>query len=160
MTEAKVAPDQAAVPVTDDAPKPIRRELVDAYSAMIADVPESGGDGMEGILLALSQATDVADLDAPWRTAGLDDYLNQRLRVIAIRKVPSEYDGGLPWFLVMDAAVVGSGELVTITTGAVSVVAQLVKAWALGAFPLTVIPRQADRPSRAGFYPQHLEIVA
>ena len=134
-------------------------QVIEAYEAMIADVPDAGGEGMDAILQALATATDIRDLDAPWRSGNLESFLNTPIVVTGIRKLPSDYDGGLPYFLVVDAGVRASGELVTITTGAVSVVAQLVKAHGLDAFPLTVVPRRADRPSRSGFYPLHLEVV-
>lgn len=147
------------VPVNDEAPVVLPAQVVASYEAMIADVPEAGADGFASILASIALATDVADLDAPWRSQGLGDLVNQRVVVTGIRKMPSDYAGGLPWFLVMDGALVDTGETVAVTTGAVSVVAQLVKAHNLDAFPLVVIPRQADRPSRSGFYPQHLEVV-
>jgi hypothetical protein len=72
----------------------------------------------------------------------------------------SEFAGGLPFFLIVDAADLETGELVTITTGAVSVVAQLAKAHQLGQIPgWRVVPRQAERPSASGYYPQHLEVM-
>jgi hypothetical protein len=126
---------------------------------MIESVPDAGGDGFEGILRALAMATDVLDLDAPWRSQGLGELINTPLVLTGIRKMPSDYPGGLPWFLVADGAIAATGETVTFTTGSVSVVAQLVNAWRLEKFPLRVIPRQAERPSRSGYFPQHLEIV-
>lgn len=138
---------------------PIRPEVVAAYESMIATVPEAGGDGFDGILAQLADAADVAALDAPWRSGGLEEWTNVPLAILGIRKMPSDYQGGLPWFLVVDAATVESGEKVTFTTGAVGVVAQLVKAHTMGAFPLVVIPRQSARPTSSGYYPQHLEIA-
>jgi hypothetical protein len=126
---------------------------------MIADIPEAGGDGYASILAQLATAEHPDDLDAPWRSGGLEEFVNQPLVIRGIRKMPSDFQGGLPWFLVADAAVVATGELVSITTGAVAVVAQLAKAHALGAFPWRVIPRQSERPSARGYYPQHLEVV-
>lgn len=159
MATSTEAAQGAAVPVNADAPKALPPAIVEAYSAMIANVPEAGGDGYASILTALAQADHPDDLDAPWRSGGLEEFINQPLLIQGIRKAPSEYVGGLPFFLIADAVVVATGELVTITTGAVSVVAQLAKAYALGAFPWRVIPRQSDRPSANGYYPQHLEVV-
>jgi len=138
---------------------PIRAETLAAFEAMIVDVPEAGGEAFESILGSIIRGNDVLDLDAPWRSAGLEELVNVPIVVLAIRKMPSDYQGGLPWFLVVDYADAGTGELSTFTTGAVSVVAQLVKAWAMGALPLACTLRQSERPSRAGYYPQHLEIA-
>lgn len=150
------APDAIGAPTDMQV---LRPDVVEAYESMIADVPEAGGDGFEAILEAIALAGSAAELDAPWRSAGLEGLANTPIVVTAIRKMPSDYAGGLPWFLVVDAAVRATGEKITVTTGSVGVVAQLVKAWSLGALPLTVVPRMASRPSRSGYYPMHLEIV-
>lgn len=160
MGNAPGAGTVPAAPTSTEAPTILPAAVVATYSSMLEAVPESGGDGMAGILESLAAATDASDLDAPWRTEGLEAFLNTELSILRIRKVPSDYQGGLEWFLVADAAIVATGELVTFTTGAVSVVAQLVKAFALDAFPWRVIPRQSDRPSARGYFPQHLEVVA
>ncbi|MCL6626645.1 MAG: hypothetical protein K6T68_08695, partial [Alicyclobacillus shizuokensis] len=54
--------------------------------------------------------------------------------------------------------VLSSGERLTVTTGSVSIVAQLARAVAIGALPLRCIPRVANKPTKQGYYPQHLEI--
>lgn len=159
MATAPTTAQGADLPVSTDSPVVIAPAVVAAYEAMIADIPEAGGDGYASILIQLAAAEHPDDLDAPWRSGGLEDFINQPLVIRGIRKMPSEFGGGLPWFLVADAAVIATGELVAITTGAVAVVAQLAKAHALGAFPWRVIPRQSERPSKSGYYPQHLEVV-
>lgn len=138
----------------------IRPETIQAFAAMATDIPEAGGDGFDALLAQIIGAEDTADLDAPWRSDGLTALLNVPLRIDGLRRMPSEYGGGLPFFLIVQAADLTTGEAVTVTTGAVSVVAQLVKAWSLGAIPgWRVIPRQAERPSSSGYYPQHLEVM-
>lgn len=155
------APAANAAPGSEaTAPTVIPAATAAVYDSLLEAIPLSGGDGMDGILRALAEATDFEDLDAPWRTEGMESLLNQPLAIRGLRRVESDYAGGLSWFLVVDAVVIATGELVTFTTGAVSVVAQLAKAWSLGVIPgLRVIPRQSDRPSANGYYPQHLEIV-
>lgn len=154
---ARIQPGDV-IPVADS-PVALRKEIIAAYEARLDTVPDAGGDGFESILAALLLATDVRDLDAPWRSAGFGELVNVPLILTGIRKMPSDYPGGLPWFLIADGAIVETGETVSITTGAVSIVAQLAQAHALDGFPLKVIPRQADRPSKSGYYPQHLELV-
>lgn len=158
MPRSDQAPNGAAIPRNDDAPVVLRPDVVMAYEAMIADVPEAGGDGFEAILEAVARAANVSDLDAPWRSSGLEEWANLPLRITGLKRMPSDYDGGLPFFLVVEAFEGIDGQKVTITTGAVSIVAQLAKAWSAGWFPLDVIPRKAARPSARGFYPMHLEV--
>lgn len=158
MTDSTAPAVSGEVTRTGDVPVPIRPEVVAAYEAMIVSVPDAGGDGFDGILAQIAEAADLAALDAPWRSGGLEAWADVPLAILGIRKLPSDFPGGLPWFLVVDAATVDDGEKVTFTTGSVGVVAQLVKAHQLGAFPLVVTPRQSARPTSSGYYPQHLEI--
>jgi hypothetical protein len=147
------------VPVGGDQAITIRPELQAAVDLMMDGIPEAGGDAFESIIGALLTVTDARDLDAPWRSAGLGELANTRIVVRGIRKSPSDFPGGLPFFLLVDGAIADTGEVFTVTTGAASVVVQLAKAHQLGALPLTCIPRIADRPSRNGYYPMHLEMV-
>lgn len=151
----------APVPVRPDDTPPtvIRPELVAAVEILMDDIPEAGQDAFESIIGNLLTANDARDLDAPWRTAGLGELANARIVVHGIRKSPSDYPGGLPFFLLVDGAYEDTGEIFTVTTGASSVVVQLAKAHNLHAFPLRCIPRIADRPSRNGYRPMHLEMI-
>ena len=81
------------------------------------------------------------------------------LTVRGITRMPSSFAEGLGIFLVVDAIVNETDEMVTVTTSSVAVCAQLLKLNSLEAFPIQVIPRQSERPSKAGYFPQHLEIV-
>lgn len=150
----------APAPAPAGVPMVIRPELVAAVEMMMDGIPEAGGDAFESIIGSIIAVNDARDLDAPWRSAGMGELANQRIRIDAIRKSPSDFPGGLPFFLLCDGAFVETGEVFTVTTGAVSVVVQLAKAHQLGALPLVCIPRVADRPSKAGNFPMHLEMVA
>ena len=139
-------------------PAPVSGDALAAFGSMIEAVPAVGEDAWESILGALAAAETVEALDSPWRTGSLEDLKDTPIRILGIRQAPSDYEGGLRVYLVIDAIRLDTGEKVVCTTGSVSAVAQLVRAHALKAFPLTVIPRVASRPTSAGFYPQHLEI--
>lgn len=157
-TQTTETPDQAADRI-EGKPQPIRQEIVEAYDSMLATVPDAEGAGYDRILEAIARAGSLAELDAPWRSSGLEELAGIPLVIRGISKIPSDFPGGLPWFLVVDAVSEPTGEPVTVTTGAINVVAQLVKAWSLGAFPLRVRPTVADRPTKSGYFPQHLEIL-
>lgn len=159
MTKPNVADERVPVRAGDESPVAIRPELLAAVEMMLDAVPEAGGDAFESIIGNLVSATDVRDLDAPWRTAGMREIVNQRIRIDGIRKSPSDFKGGIPWFLLVDGAFVETGEIFTVTTGAASIVVQLAKAAQLGGFPLVCIPRESSKPSANGYYPMHLEMV-
>ena len=141
---------------TPPAPVPVSPALVQ-YQAMIDTVPDAGGDGVESILEQLAAATDVTQLDEPWRVGGLGQLADRPLVVQSIAKMPAEFDGPIPYFLIVRGATADTGETFTATTGALSVVAQLVKAHAAGWLPWKCVLRIADKPSKAGYFPQHLE---
>lgn len=147
------------VPVTADAPMVLPGQVLAAFDDALMAVPESGEGGMASILLAIAQATDPLDVDAPWRTSDLTSLVNIPLRISGVRRAPSDFDGGLGWFLIVDAANIATGELVTITAGAVAVVGQLVKLHALDAFPVDVVPRESPSKTPGRSPSQHLEIV-
>jgi hypothetical protein len=132
-----------------------------AWDSMITQVPDAEeGGGLERILEAIAQAQSVADLDAPWRTHDAEQLAELPLTIRGITKAPSDYAGGLPWFLIVDAINETTGEAITFTTGSVNIVAQLVRTYTLGGFPCrarVVIPTKA---TRNGFFPPHLEYLA
>lgn len=126
------------------------------YESMLASVPDAGQQGYERILEALSEAQSLDDLEAPWRSRGGEQFLGQRLLIKGISKMPSDFRGGLPWFLVVDAELSDGGGDATFTTGSVNVVAQLVRAYTLGLFPLEAVLVESERPTAAGFTVQRL----
>lgn len=130
-----------------------------AYESMLASVPDvSAGDGAgyERILAQLAAAQNLEDLEAPWRARGGEQYLGQWLVIRGIAKMPSDYRGGLPWFLVVDAVTAEDGEQATFTTGSVNVVAQLVRAHTLELFPVEAMLVESGKPTAAGFTVQRL----
>jgi hypothetical protein len=137
------------------------RELAVMASAeaMLADVPSADEDAVFGIAQAILNATDVMGVDAPWFSAEYDKLLGVPIRITAIRKFPSDYEGGLGWFLVADITVIDTGEKLTVTVGGTLAILQLVKVWALNGLPWDCIPRVASR-SKPGRNPsQHFESV-
>lgn len=159
MSNKTETPDQAADRIEGKGMVPLRQEVIEAYDSMLAAIPDAEGEGYERILEQIAQATSPADLDSPWRAGDLAELAGIPLVVLGVRKRPSDFGGGLPWFLIVDAVIETTGEHVTITTGAVSVVAQLTKAYALNAFPLRVRAVVSERATASGYYPQRLEVL-
>lgn len=135
------------------------------WDAMISTVPDSEGAGVENILETIATAPDLNHLDAPWWDARAAGLLNVPIIINSVTKSPSDFDGGTGYYMVIRAARADTGEAVTLISGSTSVVFQLAQACALEAtnpgkvFPFRAILRQSKRPTAAGYYPQHLEIV-
>lgn len=151
------AQTSAVVPATPS--QILRPDVAETYELMIQAVPEAGQDGMANILDQIARAGSVQALDAPWQGGGFQLFRDRLVHVHDIRRMPSDFDGPLGFFLVVDGADASTGETFTATTGSIAVVGQLVKAYVSGWFPLACIPRMAKRPTPDGYYPMHLEIA-
>jgi hypothetical protein len=126
---------------------------------IIERVPETSADDAQyRIVQQILNSESVEELDNPWNAAsGLGTFDGQTITVRSIRRAPSSFKGGAGIFLILDVEDEAGDEHIA-TTGSVSVVVQLLKAFELQAYPLKVIPRVSERESRNGYYPQHLEI--
>ncbi len=133
--------------------------LAEVFLAMLAEVPDPPADATARIVAQILEARSVEELDRPWDAEGMRDYDGSVVRVESIHKMPSDYDQGLGTYLVCHCTQPGIGEKFILTTGSVSIVAQLVRAHALNALPLEVVPRVAEKPTRKGYHPMHLELV-
>lgn len=134
--------------------------LVARFAQMATLVPSEDGGGYERILDAILSAESWEALSDPWNVTNADTLRGKRLRIDSIMRRPSQFAGGLGIFLVVKAIDTRTGEALVITTSSVSIVAQLVRAYALKMFPLVAEWVVADKPTDRGFYPQHLNILA
>lgn len=130
------------------------------FAEMATLVPSEDGGGYERILDAILAAESWEALSDPWEATNAEKLRNRRLRIESIMRRPSQFAGGLGMFLVVKSVDTKTGEALVWTTSSLSIVAQLVRAYCLKAFPLVAEVVIADRPTEAGFYPQHLRILA
>lgn len=152
MSSTEVAPRTAS---ELEAMAQVNQELTRRLKA----VPDGPDDGGASLFMQLLSVTHWKDLDAPWSSEGLAKYIGKMIIINAIHKMPSDIEDGPGWYLVVHGAVAETGEEVTFTTSAVAVMIQLIIMATNGWLPITVIPRVAEKPTKRGFYPQHLEIV-
>lgn len=131
----------------------------EAFMLMLSEVPEPEGDAAAKIVGSILGAQAVEDLDKPWDSEGMRDLVDQVVQVRAISRRPSDYAKGLGVYLGCEVLVESTGDEMFVTTGSVSIVAQLVRAHMLKALPLRVIPKEADKPTKNGYIPMHLEMV-
>lgn len=147
-------------PGTDIAPV-VSAQTLQVFAQMAAGIPEADdSEAYESILTQLLAAGSVDQLNAPWDTDAVDKIAGHQIRVDEITRRPSDFAGGLGMYLVCKGVDQGTGERVTLTTGAVSVVAQLVRAYFIGGLPIVARWVVGDPSPRTGRRPQHLEIVA
>ena len=148
--------------VTTTAEQAMAPSMVQRWQELAAAIPDaegSDGDGALRIAEALFDASSPEELDQPWDSRDLSALLNMPVRIVGVRKAPSDYTHGPGFYLILDLVDLETGEKMAATTGAVGVMAQIVKAAAAGWIPLSVVLREAQRPTKAGYKPQHLEVL-
>lgn len=133
-------------------------ELVQRFAQMATLIPEDDGSAIERILTQILDATEVDQLDAPWDVTKARQLAGKLLRVDALKRQPSSFTGGLRIFLVVSYTDTGTGEQAVFTTSSLSVVAQLVRAYAISGVPFYIELVIADKPTADGYYPHHLRL--
>lgn len=129
------------------------------FAHMASVIPDADGAGMDNMLAAILGADSWDQLDAPWSTSSTDDAVGVPVVITDLTRRPSDFAEGLGVYLIVSGSRADNGEPITYTTGSVSVVAQLVRAYAIGALPLTAKLVKAERPSANGYYPVHLQVL-
>lgn len=145
-----------AVSVTDPAAAAQR------WAELSAGIPVASDDTSDAgarIAASVFDATAPTDLDTAWESRDFGALIDLPVKVTALRKAISDYGDGPGFYLICDVVDLSTGEVQVVTTGAVSVMAQLVKAHSAGWLPLACTLRESSRPSKAGYRPQHLEIL-
>lgn len=137
----------------------LKPETLKLFATMASGIPESQGDATDGILLSILGAKTWDELDDAWDTTKSEKLVDKEMRIDTLIRRPSEYAGGLGVYLVVQGVDMTTNEPVTFTTGAISVVGQLVGAYFNGWLPLYAILRRATKPTANGYYPQHLEFI-
>lgn len=119
---------------------PAERPIIESLGipvGLIGDDAEPG-EVMAEILARIAAAGSVEEALAQGAVAGLQDYEGRVIGVVDFKYQPSAFDpGGWP-FVVINAVADpdgGTGEAVTLTTGAKQVVAMLALARKLGGLP-------------------------
>lgn len=135
------------------------KAILAQFAEMAVAIPADLGGGTEDILAKILAAETWDQLDEPWETSDIDDILGKELTITKVTRRPSTFRGGLGVFLVVHLMDKRSGKEYVKTTGSVSVVGQIARAYFIGAMPLTVEWVRADRPSDNGYYPQHLKVL-
>lgn len=133
--------------------------VIKQFAAMVTVIEDyEPGDGSQIIEQILS-AKGLGDLDAPWK-GGRKAPIGRPLWITGIKKAPSDFVGGLPFFLVLTCVAPNSGEVTEYTAGGTSIVAQLVRAHTLGEFPIAGTIIEVESKRNPGSKPQHFEVSA
>jgi hypothetical protein len=133
-------------------------DTLNAYLTRVLEtVPTQDEGDISGILTQIVNAGSVDELDSPWQSAGLAKYLNHALNITRIKRLESDYPGGLGWYLLCEGEVMATGEYKAFSTSSVAAMAMLLVAYDRGWFPYKCYIKIATKPTKKGFYPMHLE---
>lgn len=149
--------EPTAIVTTDDVAAALRGEGV--YTVPIEDA-EAASRAIIDRVLSAETPEDVMEA-ANAQTTPAKDLIGVPLVLRGVRFMPSSIEGeGPSVFAVLDAVHADDGEAFTITTGARTVLAQVLKLDQLKAYPWGPVQFvEADTPTASGFYPMQLAKV-
>lgn len=129
------------------------------FALMAGSLERYEGGNVESILQSIFKAQTVDDYNKIF--GGERAFpLNRSMKITNIRYAESDFKGGIPFYLVIDAVDTTTGEVGEYTTGAESVVGMLMHAAWSGHLPIVCRLVQADRETRAGYKPINLVMEA
>lgn len=128
-------------------------------NAYLAAQPTVEEDPTEAMLAAVLGAAGPDEWSRIFESRSLRDNAGARVRINAYRVMPSDFEGGLTHYLVLDVTYLKSGERGVISASSQMSIAQILNAEARGGFPIDVEIVEKDKPTRRGFKPIHLRFV-
>lgn len=140
--------------VVDVASQELQSYLGSKLTVEIEEDPEEIERQIIGQILS---AETVDEVLASGTTTPARDILERPIVMGDVKFLNSEYEQGAPFFAVIDAVDVQTGERLPVSCGGKKVLAQLLKCKSHGWFPQKVVFRQSARPTKAGYFPLRLE---
>ncbi len=135
-------------------------EVVQQFSRMLTLVPEA--DDSEAAIMIAGQvlgATSLNDIDKPWAETEEAKMTGKQIVIHGATRRESDFQDGLGWYFRIDYTDIRTGERSSFSTGSVSILAQVAKAYTLDALPFAALVVEAEKATKRGFHPQHLEIL-
>jgi hypothetical protein len=110
----------------------------------------------ERINRQILEASSAEELFGGRTVTPLKDYLGKPFQLTDVEWRPSEYEGeGMPFYAIMHAVTM-DGEMLTLSTGARSILLKAAKAQAEGWLPRWVRAVQSEKKTEAGYQPLDL----
>lgn len=127
--------------------------------ALMDQIPDAGEDGALGLIERLLDAESAEDFNSIWESEGLRDYLDEPIRVKAVKRAKSRKRGGMPYFLILTIVDPETGAEKVITTGAVAPVLTIGKLAARGALPIDLIAKEIPQEEGMEGAPINVKII-
>lgn len=131
-------------------------EKINQFLSMAPTVQDDPTEAMLSYILASPDPTTWNQL---FKSSSLRDNKGLAVRINAYRVQPSDFEGGLTHYMVLDVTTLEDGVKGVITCSSQMAIAQILNAEARGFWPLDVRIVEKDKPTKAGFRPIHLEYL-
>lgn len=126
----------------------------------LTDHVSVGNDADMAVAEIIAQVLSADSLDevlADHQAISMRDLLGVPLRIHKVKPLRSAYEANAPWFFYCDVEKLETSERVGATTGAQTVVAQLVRVAMLNGYPFDCVPVNATKkPTANGYWPYKL----
>jgi hypothetical protein len=146
---------------TNSALVPLTPEQALAEIPQLFDlVPDVTEDPTPRMAAAILNADDPEDWEAIFSGKSIKDSVGAKVRVVAIRKSASDFEGPIKQFLIAETVNVETGESDVMTISSVMSMLQLLVANQRGWLPLDVEVVRKKKATKRGFFPIHLKALA
>ena len=132
---------------------------IERINNFLALQPTVEDDPTETMLEAILQAPDPSDWERVFNAQHFKDSDKAQWRVHAYRVSPSQFQGKLRWFLILDVTDLRTGEKTVATCGSEMAVAQLLNAQGRAKLPIDVEVVRKPTPTKAGFHPMRFRYL-
>ena len=106
-----------------------------------------------GIVARILEATSLADVLNKQQVVSLRDLSMRPLKVLDVRWGESSYEGGVPFYAIMDCVDLSTGEKIVASCGGQQVLAQLFMMQKNGWLPADVQVETTMKPTSGGYFP-------
>jgi hypothetical protein len=127
---------------------------------LLAAIPDVTDDPTPRMAAAILAADDPEDWEAAFSGRSIKDSAGKKVRIVALRKAPSQFKGVIDQFLIAEIVDLESGESDVMTISSVMSVLQLLVAHDRGWLPLDVEVVRKKKATKRGFFPIHLKALA
>lgn len=132
---------------------------VEMFAQMVTLIPMENEGDWTNIFEQIFAAERIDSLNAPWDASKVAQLANRPLIIQEAKRRPSDYKAGMGFFLVLKCIDRKTGDKITVVNGSIAVIAQIVKAYAMGWMPLVAEFIIAERATKSGYHPHHLHVL-
>lgn len=138
-----------------------RPELTIAQTVqeLLATVPDVTEDPTPAMIAATLNMAGPEEWESLFAAESFKELNGKQLEIRAFRASPSQFEGRLGVFLVLDTIDLETGESRVVTCGSELAMAQVLNAWKRDRLPIQVQVFKKETPTRRGYYPMRFKYL-